>query len=79
MSIEQIKDFLRNKPGYLKEGGKRLSKRLSGSTISQCKQAIREINAELPGKDRKSFKLALNESWKPKKIKRLFYDIVNLL
>jgi len=75
MSIEQIKDFLRNKPGYLKEGGKRLSKRLSGSTISQCKQAIREINAELPGKDRKSFKLALNESWKPKKIKRLFYDI----
>ncbi|HRZ86159.1 MAG TPA: ribonuclease H-like domain-containing protein [Candidatus Paceibacterota bacterium] len=75
MQLKQIKEFLRNRPGYLKEGGKRLSKRLEGSTIAQCKQAIREVNSELPGKGSKTFKLVLNESLQPTKIKRLFYDI----
>lgn len=72
MNKEEIKNFLRSKPGYLKEGGKRLSKRLKGTTIAQCKQAIREVNSELPGKGFSSFKVNLNQS---NKIKRLFYDI----
>jgi DNA polymerase III epsilon subunit-like protein len=51
MNKEEIKSFLRNKNGYLKEGGKRLRKVLLNkgftTTISQCKDAIREVNAEV--------------------------------
>lgn len=50
MNKEEIKDFLRNKRGYLKEGGKRLRKVLLNkgftTTVSQCKDAIREVNSE---------------------------------
>lgn len=50
MTKEEIKDFLRNKRGYLKEGGKRLRKVLLNkgftTTISQCKEAIKEVNSE---------------------------------
>ena len=53
MLLEEIKEFLRNKPGYLKDGGKRLRKNLLNkgftTTVNQCKQAIREINLELKG------------------------------
>lgn len=53
MKLEEIKEFLRNKPGYLKDGGKRLRKNLLhkgfNATVNQCKQAIREINLELKG------------------------------
>lgn len=50
MELEEIKDFLRNKNGYLKEGGKRLRNHLSNkgfaTTIGKCKQALREVRAE---------------------------------
>lgn len=50
MNKEEIKSFLRNKPGYLKEGGKRLRKILLGrgfvTTVAECKDAIRETNQE---------------------------------
>lgn len=53
MNKDEIKEFLRNKPGYLKDGGKRLRKNLLNkgfnTTVNQCKQAIREINLELKG------------------------------
>lgn len=51
ITIEEIKEFLRNKKGYLKEGGKRLRKILNGKgyscTVVTCKQAIRQVNSEL--------------------------------
>lgn len=51
MDLIEIKEFLRNKKGYLKEGGKRLRKVLLNkgfeTTINNCKQAIREVNQEL--------------------------------
>lgn len=50
MELEEIKEFLRKKPGYLKEGGKRLRNILRNkgfaTTIYTCKQAIREVAAE---------------------------------
>lgn len=50
MELEEIKDFLRSKRGYLKEGGRRLKTVLEhkgyDSTVSDCKRAIRAVNAE---------------------------------
>lgn len=50
MNKEEIKDFLRHKKGYLKEGGKRLRRILLNkgyqTTIADCKAAIREVVAE---------------------------------
>jgi len=50
MNKEEVKDFLRNKRGYLKEGGKRLRKVLLNkgfvTTVNLCKEAIREVNSE---------------------------------
>lgn len=70
MELEEIKEFLRQKPGYLKEGGKRLRNHLRNkgfaTTIYTCKQALREIRAELRVKP--TFK-AKEEA------KILFYDI----
>lgn len=49
--IEKIKEFLKEKPGYLKEGGKRLRnhllKRGIKCTTEQCKIALREVRQEL--------------------------------
>lgn len=51
MELEEIKEFLRNKKGYLKEGGKRLRKILLNkgftSTVAKCKQAITEVRQEI--------------------------------
>ena len=47
MKLEEIKDFLRNRKGYLKEGGFRLSRILQLSNVELCRQAIREVNQEL--------------------------------
>lgn len=51
MELEEIKNFLRNKRGYLKEGGRRLKLVLANkgydTTISNCKKAIREVNSEM--------------------------------
>lgn len=68
MNLNEIKEFLRNKPGYLKEGGKRLRKVLLNkgftTTIKDCKEAIRQIRNE---------KLGVVKTNKPLKV--LLYDI----
>lgn len=50
MELEEIKNFLRNKPGYLKEGGKRLRNVLQNrgftTTITICKEALRQVRLE---------------------------------
>jgi len=50
MTLEEIKEFLRNKPGYIKEGGKRLRNHLLNkgftTTINLCKQALKEVRLE---------------------------------
>jgi hypothetical protein len=59
MNKLEIKEFLKNKSGYLKEGGKRLRNVLLNkgfiTTIQDCKDAIREVNLEL--KDKQLIKL----------------------
>lgn len=68
MKLNEIKEFLRNKPGYLKEGGKRLRKVLLSknftTTIKDCKEAIRQVRNE---------KLGIVKTNKPLKV--LIYDI----
>lgn len=50
MTVLEIKNFLHNKPGYLKEGGKRLRnhllKRGLNTTVKDCKQALKEARYE---------------------------------
>lgn len=50
MELEEIKEFLRNKQGYLKEGGRRLRlillKKGFNTTVASCKEAIRQIRQE---------------------------------
>jgi len=50
LEVKEIKAFLRQKPGYLKEGGKRLRSVLLKkgfiTTVANCKQAVREVNKE---------------------------------
>lgn len=50
MELEEIKAFLREKNGYLKEGAKRLRNVLRArgfsTTIDKCKTALREVNQE---------------------------------
>jgi len=50
MDLNEIKDFLNKKPGYLKEGAKRLRNHLANkgfaTTIKKCKIALRECRAE---------------------------------
>lgn len=51
MNKDEIKEFLRSRKGYLKEGGKRMRNHLRKkgfeTTIKDCKQAIREVINEL--------------------------------
>ena len=51
MKLNEIKEFLRNKQGYLKEGSKRLRNHLKNkgftATINDCKTALREVNQEI--------------------------------
>jgi DNA polymerase elongation subunit (family B) len=68
MELNEIKEFLRNKPGYLKEGSKRLRNHLNNkgftTTTNNCKTALREVNAEF------------KKGYSPiEKLKVLFYDI----
>lgn len=71
MIKQEIKEFLKAKPGYLKEGGRRLrdilSKRGFKVTIKDCKKAIREVLFEL-----RTNPTLLETNEKPK---ILFYDI----
>lgn len=50
MDLNEIKEFLREKPGYCKEGAKRLRDMLRSkgftTTIATCKQALREVSRE---------------------------------
>jgi len=45
MNKEEIKEFLRDRPGYLKEGAERLSERLNCS-VNTCKDALAEARLE---------------------------------
>jgi len=51
MNILEIKEFLKNKPGYLKEGGKRLRKHLIKKgftvTVKDCKIALSQSRKEM--------------------------------
>src|SRR5574339_532369 len=66
MTVEQIKEFLRERRGYLKEGSNRLKKHLNSKgfdvTSYNCKIALREVNAEMRNKPKSNLKV-------------LFYDI----
>lgn len=59
MEVQEIKEFLRERPGYLKEGGKRLRNTLRDrgffTTIVKCKIALREIRSEFKQKRTKEF------------------------
>lgn len=70
MQKDEIKIFLHSKPGYLKEGGKRLRRNLLNkgfeTTIADCKQAIREVTQELRNNE---------VVVKDKHAKVLYYDI----
>lgn len=70
MELQEIKEFLKNKPGYLKEGGRRLRDILRSkgfaTTTYVCKQALKEVRNEL------KVKPILDNSKEPK---ILFYDI----
>ncbi len=70
MTKEEVKEFLKNKPGYLKEGGKRLRNHLLNkgftTTINLCKEALREVRLETT---EHSVKLINNEG------KILIYDL----
>ena len=50
MNKDEIKEFLRSKRGYIKEGGKRLRNHLLNkgftTTINICKEALREVRLE---------------------------------
>jgi len=50
MIKDQIKAFLRDKPGYLKEGAERLSERLDCS-VEACRNALKEARIEAKGND----------------------------
>jgi len=51
MNLQEIKEFLRSRPGYLKEGSKRLRNILRNkgfeTTIKDCKTALREVNQDI--------------------------------
>ena len=53
MELREIKEFLKSKKGYLKEGGKRLRNHLRNkgfeTTIKNCKEALRQCRAEEKG------------------------------
>lgn len=70
MELKEIKEFLRQKPGYLKEGAKRLRDHLRkkgfATTIYNCKTALTSVRAE---KDLELRKI------KEGNAKILFYDI----
>jgi len=70
MEIEEIKEFLRTKTGYQKEGGKRLRNHLTkkgfNTTIKKCKEALKQVRAE---------QHKINKILKDNTAKVLIYDI----
>lgn len=66
MTLEEVKDFLRNKTGYVKFGGYKLSLILEADE-EICQQALKEVRRELKnkvGKGNKTFKIKLNKDFK---------------
>ena len=66
MTLEEIKDFLRRKNGYVKFGAFKLSTILNANE-TLCYQALGEIRKEFrnrPGKEHSSFKIVLDEDFK---------------
>lgn len=66
MKFEEVKEFLRNKPGYAKIGGYKLSLILEVDEET-CQQALKEVRRELknnPGKGNKTFKIKLDKDFK---------------
>ena len=66
MKFEEVKEFLRNKPGYAKIGGYKLSLILEADE-EICQQALKEVRRELKnkvGKGNKTFKIKLNKDFK---------------
>jgi len=66
MTKEQIKKFLKEKPGYIKEGRTRLAKVLeldwkNENITNMCAQALREVRKEY--KEKKSNNLILKSRW----------------
>ena len=49
MKFEEVKEFLRNKPGYAKIGGYKLSLILE-TDEEICQQALKEVRRELKNK-----------------------------
>lgn len=77
MNKEEIKDFLKSKNGYLKEGGFRLSRKLKIKDIELCKQAIREVKSELKNnirKDKTSFDIVLDVDFNKSTHLNIFKD-----
>ena len=70
MNKEEVKEFLRSKTGYIKEGGKRLRQHLINkgfqTTIQICKDALKEVREETKNTN---FTKVFNEG------KILIYDI----
>ena len=50
MTKDEIKAFLKDRPGYLKEGAERLSERLNCS-VETCRHALKEARIEAKGAD----------------------------
>lgn len=66
MKFEEVKEFLRNKPGYAKIGGYKLSLILE-TDEEICQQALKEVRRELKnkvGKGNKTFKIKLDKDFK---------------
>ena len=66
MKLEEIKEFLRNKTGYVKFGGYKLSLILEADE-EICQQALKEVRRELKnkvGKGSKTFKIKLDKDFK---------------
>jgi DNA polymerase elongation subunit (family B) len=76
MTAKQIKNFLKEKPGYLKEGSKRLVKHLNKKgfypQLSACKEVLKELRRE-------EYKSMLENSNSKPKTKILVYDIETTL
>jgi metallophosphoesterase superfamily enzyme len=74
MNLNEIKQFLTNRPGYLKEGGYRLCKKLNLTTtesnIDLCKLAIKQVKNEIknqPGVGSTIFNVTLDKEYKTSK------------
>jgi len=78
MTLEEIKEFLRRKNGYVKFGAFKLSTILDANE-DLCYQALGEIRREFknrPGKGHKTFKVILDKNFKSSQdvFKDAFYD-----